>query len=334
MGSATDPVIGVDVGASTISAGLVARDGTVLTAMQQPTGNGQAVTTIVALIDDLLDLAERAGLRVAGIGIGLPGIVDVGSGQMRIATENWVAELAHRPLAQAIRERSRRIHPERHRIFLDNDANALALAESMFGLGRGVACLVTLVIGTGIGGGVVLDGSVLRGRLGTAGEIGHVAVGLEGPRCVCGNVGCLSVYASGRLMADRARERLARYPGSAVLAEAGDDPRRITARLLYGAAAAGDALARAVVDEAREALAVAVGMIATLLNPDVVVITGGVASSLAPLENRILKAAAEYAFARALAQTRVTIVPGDKRVTMRGAAALVLYERQREEEQR
>jgi glucokinase len=151
-------------------------------------------------------------------------------------------------------------------------------------------------------------------------------VSLDGPPCVCGGRGCLTAYASGRLIADRARERLARYPGSRVLAEAGDDPARISAALLFGAAAAGDPLARAVVDEACEALAIGVATLATLLNPDVVVITGGVAASLAPLAEDLRARARRRALAGVLDGTAVHVVPADKRDTVRGGAALVLHD--------
>ena len=146
------------------------------------------------------------------------------------------------------------------------------------------------------------------------------------------DTGCLVVYASGRGIAEAARARAG--AGSALARAAGGDVQAITAPLVFAAAAQGDAVAAAVVGEACRAVAAIIGTIVNGLNPEVVVITGGVAASLAPLEARIMKAAAEYAFAEALAPAKVSIVPGDKRVTMRGAAALVLYETDRKEESR
>jgi glucokinase len=321
MAISSDAVIGVDVGASTISAGLVRADGTVLATAQEPTGERELTGAIVRLVRHHLTLADDHGLGVAGIGVGLPGPVDLDTGRLRRVTGSWVSTLADVPLAAVLR-RETGDRPVR----VDNDANALALSESMFGLGRGAASLVTIAVGTGIGAGIVLSGELLRGRLNTAGEVGHVVVSLDGPPCVCGGRGCLTAYASGRLIADRARERLARYPGSRVLAEAGDDPARISAALLFGAAAAGDPLARAVVDEACEALAIGVATLATLLNPDVVVITGGVAASLAPLAEDLRARARRRALAGVLDGTAVHVVPADKRDTVRGGAALVLHD--------
>jgi glucokinase len=142
------------------------------------------------------------------------------------------------------------------------------------------------------------------------------------------------VYASGRGIAEAAQARVTATDGSGLLRAAGGDPRAITAPLVFTAAAGGDATAAAVVEEACRALGAIIATIVNGLNPEVVVLTGGVAGSLAALEARIMKLAGEYAFAQALAATRVAIVPGDKRLTMRGAAALVLYETQAKEEPR
>lgn len=317
----TDPVVGVDVGASTISAGLVGSDGTVLATAQAPTqGDRPVVDTIFALIDRALSAAADRGVRVAGIGVGLPGLVDVEKGFMRSMPFAWLADLGDVPLAALIQERSG------HPVFVDNDVNALTLAEWMFGLGRGAASLVTLAIGTGIGAGLIVDGRLVRGRHHSAGEIGHMSVTLTGPRCVCGSIGCLATYVAGGMIADRARERLAAYPRSALLARAGGDPERIGAPLLFEEAAAGDPLARVVVDEACEALALGIGALVSLLNPEIIVVTGGVATSLVPLRDDILRRVRRRALAAALDATTVRVAPADKRGTVRGGAALVHYE--------
>jgi len=321
MSIGADPAIGVDVGASTISAGLIDPDGAVIFAAQAPTGgSGRVIETITSLLDSVVAEASRQRIRVEGVGVGLPGPVDVEKGCMRSVDGGWMSELSGMPLARLLRERTGQL------VFVDNDVNALTLSEWRWGFGRNVSSLVTIAIGTGIGGGVVLNGTLVRGHLNTAGEIGHVAVSLDGPRCVCGGVGCLSVYLAGRMVADRARERLADHPDSTVLARAGGDPDRISAEILFTAAAGGDPLARAVVDQACEALAVGLGAVANLLNPEVVVVTGGVAGSLSPLKADILMRMSRRTLPFVLDATAVHIMPADKRSTVRGGAALVLYE--------
>lgn len=318
----TTAVLGVDVGGTTIAGGLVTTDGTILRDERVPThraGPGTARATLADLIESLLRRAEASGLAMAGIGVGVPGIVDAAAGRIGDEVPN-VPELAGQPLAEMLRRRFRLP------VFLDNDVNALALAELIFGLGRGARSMVVLAAGTGFGSGIVLDGRLVRGAHGFGGEFGHAPVKFDGPPCWCGGRGCLAVYASGRGIAEAARGRAASAAGAGLLQRAGGDPLAITAPLVFRAAQAGDSSAAEIVDEACRALGAMIGVLVNGLNPDVVVVTGGVAAAFAPLEKKVLAAAAAHAFSRALAQTRVRIVPGDKRVTVRGGAALVLYE--------
>src|SRR5216110_3266166 len=297
-------LLGVDVGGTTTAAGAVTREGEVLVEQRVLThrdGEGHALTTIIELLASVLGHAERSGHAVAAIGVGVPGPVDATLGRVGEHVPH-VPELAGHPLA---------------------------LGEWMFGAGRGARSLVVLAPGTGFGAGIVLDGRLVRGAAGFGGELGHTPVKFDGPPCWCGGRGCLALYASGRGVAEAARARVAGLPDAPLLAAAGGDPRAITAPLVFRAAREGDAVASAVVDEACRALGAMLGTIVNGLNPEVIVLTGGVAESLVPLEAQILERAAEYAFRAALAQTRVTIVPGDKRTSMRGAAALAIYETER-----
>ena len=314
-------VLGVDVGGTTIAAGLVTAAGEVIREAQAPThghGSGHALETIATLIEDVREGGKTGGIAVDGIGVGVPGIVDPSSG--RIGEIHHVPELGGEILAARLAERFGRP------VFVDNDVNALALGEWLFGAGRGARSLVVLAPGTGFGAGIVLDGRLVRGATGFAGEFGHAPVKFDGRPCWCGGRGCLAVYASGRGIAEAARAYAALPAGVGLAAAAGEDVTAITAPFVFARAAAGDAVASVVVDEACRALGAMIGTVVNGLNPEVVVVTGGVAGAFATLETKVLAAAAEFAFERALAATRVQIVPGDKRVAMRGAAALVLYE--------
>ncbi|HEY7363695.1 MAG TPA: ROK family protein [Methylomirabilota bacterium] len=320
----TSVVVGVDVGGTTTAAGAVTGEGEVLIDEQAPTHGGGPRTagqTIVELVQSVLDRAATRGLRVNGIGVGVPGVVDAASGLIGEEAAH-VPDLQGQPLAARLSERFGLP------AFVDNDVNALALAEYAFGQGRGARSLVVLAPGTGFGTGIILDGRLVRGAQGFGGEFGHAPVKFDGRPCWCGGRGCLAVYASGRGIAEAAQEQASGARGSQLLRLAGGDRGAITAPVVFQAASAGDPLAMAVVEEACRALGAVIAVIVNGLNPEVVVITGGVAAAYAPLEKRVLAAAAEHAFARALALTRVSIVPADKRRTVRGAAALVLYETQ------
>jgi glucokinase len=317
-------VIAVDVGGTTISAGAVSSAGEVLMARQVATHDapGRAGATLEALIEEIRRAATASGYEVRGIGVGVPGPVDTATGRISEHVPH-VPELAGRALAGALTARFRLP------AFVDNDVNALALGEWMFGAGRAASSLVVLAAGTGFGTGIVIDGRLLRGAHGFGGELGHAPVKFDGPPCWCGGRGCLALYASGRGIADAARARVAGDPGAALLRAAGGDVAAITAPLVFRLADEGDPAAAAVVDEACQALGAMIGVVVNGIDPEVIVITGGVAAAFLPLEKRVLRAAADYAFAAALARTRVSIALADKGTTMRGAAALALHEMER-----
>ena len=312
-------MIGVDVGGTTIAAGLVTPAGEVIDE-RRIAAEPEARATLATVESLIADLRRRAGGRVVrGIGVGVPGPVDAG----RVAAEvPHAPDLANRPLAELLHARF--ALPA----YVDNDVNALALGEWRFGAGQGVRSLVVLAAGTGFGCGIILEGRLVRGVNGFGGEFGHTPVKFDGPRCWCGGRGCLAIYASGRGIAEAARARVAADPAAALVAAAGE-VEAITTALVFRLAAAGDPTAAAVVDEACRALGAMIATMVNGLNPEAIVVTGGVAESLVALDKRILAAAAEYAFPRALGAARITIVPADKRTTMRGAAALVAYELER-----
>ena len=302
--------IGVDVGGTTVAAGLVTADGQVLEHVQAPTharGPGSALETIVEVLDRLRDRARGRGVAVSGVGVGIPGTVDAERGVVGVDV-NYVPELAGAPLAERL---GARVDAP---VFVDNDVNALVLAEWAWGAGRGARSLVMLALGTGVGGGIVLDGRLQRGAAGSAGELGHVPIAFDGPPCICGGRGCLKAFVSGTDIARRAEERLGRPVGAAEV---------------FQLAAAGEAEAAAIVDEVCRALGAGLAVIVNGLNPERVLLAGSVAKSLRPLEARIRASLADYAFAAAIAATRLEILSLDKDATVRGGAALVRYETDR-----
>ena len=319
--------IGVDVGGTSISGGLVNADGHVIAAVQKPThgsGVGTGVKTLLEVVEQLCARAHAQGWRLDGVGVGLPGPIDVDKGMMRsMALLNYAPEFFEVPIAEQI-----------HALtdlpaYVDNDVNALALGERVFGVGRGVSSFVLMAIGTGVGGAFIVGDAVVRGRQGYAGELGHVPVNFDGPRCMCGGRGCLGAYLGGRLLAEEAQRRVREGARSDLAARAGGDAGAITTKMVFAAAAARDPLAHELIDRACEALAATLAMIVNGLNPELIVLTGGVAESLVPLREDIIRRVGTYAFAAPLTATRIHITPSDKSGTVRGGAALVRYERAR-----
>ena len=317
-------IIGVDVGASQIAGGLVTLDGDVLTHVQQRTrggAGGDPVTRLLGVVAAVHVEARRRGLTVQGVGVGLPGIVDVDRGSM-VSTQNFVPELAGEAIGPRIAEQTGLT------TWVDNDVNALALGELRWGAGRGrgISSLLLIAIGTGVGGALIVNGEVVRGRDGYAGEFGHVSVMMNGPVCFCGGRGCMCAFVAGFAIEQSAQLRLRTRPDSKLLTLAGGEVTAVTTAVVFEAAAGGDGLARTIVDEACEALAATIGILANALNPELVVVTGGVVQSLAPLREDILQRATKYALARVLDDGPVRFIPADKSSSMRGAAALFLYE--------
>ena len=326
MRSSPDILIGVDVGTSTMSGGLVTLGGEILQTIQRRThrdGLGTALGNIRQLIGELIGHARARGMSVEGIGIGLAGMVDAEAGAMRGGIDR-LPELAGFSLDEHLQAETG------CPVFVDNDVNALALGEWTWGLGRGATSLVVLAIGSGVGGGVILDGRLLRGQAGSAGEFGHVSVDLNGRLCVCGARGCLGAYAAGYGIATEARRRAgAAAPAAGPLGAAWADPWELDAEPVFRRAAAGDADARAIIDEACQALGAGLGGIVNGVNPELIVVTGGIVKSLVSLERSIRDQVAAYALPAALAATRIEFVPGHKTQTVRGGAALFLYEQAR-----
>lgn len=317
-------LIGVDVGGTTMSGGLVTPEGEVVSVVQTSThgdGAGTALDNLLRMVDALVSRAGERSLSIAGIGIGLPGIVDADAGMLKKGIER-VTELAGLPLAERIEAKTG------ISTFIDNDVNALALGDWSYGHGRGSSSVVVLALGTGLGGAIILDGQLLRGKSGYGGEFGHLPVRFDGRRCVCGARGCLGAYAAGYGLATEWRRRVGQRDDSGS-GPVPHDPSASNAEEVFQAAARGDRVARSVVEEGCQALGAALGGIVNGLDPEVIVVTGGIVKSLVHWQREILRHAGEHALAPAFALTRIHLVPGDKSQTVRGGAALVLYEQAR-----
>jgi glucokinase len=173
---------------------------------------------------------------------------------------------------------------------IDNDGNAAALAESLWGAGRGYRNVFYATVGTGVGSGIVFDGQIYHGRTGAAAEGGHVSIDYRGPRCACGKYGCIEALAAGPAIARAARERLsADSSQSIMLSLAADKIEDVSSEIVGQAYAKGDALAREILEQNVEYLTIWLGNIVDLLDPDVIIMGGGVSSLLHPFFDQMRK---------------------------------------------
>lgn len=285
-------VIGVDVGGTKVAAGVVDSQGEILcqtrTAMLahgQPTAGLAAVTSAIDSLTSRCHQQADTQSLIRGIGICSPGPLDPDLGVV-INPPNLPCWRNY-PLALEV------ANIYRVPVKLDNDANAAALAEARWGAGRGCHTVFYATIGTGIGTGIVLDGHVYHGRTGAAGEGGHLTIDYRGPRCGCGKPGCIEALAAGPAIAKRARTRILAEggPASVLLNLANHDIESITSEMVGQAYAAGDLLAKEILEETVDFLSIWLGNIVDLLDPDVIIMGGGVAAMLQPffgaIKNRL-----------------------------------------------
>jgi glucokinase len=264
--------VGVDVGGTSVRAGVVDENGEVRDTARAPTPRTdtaleEAIASVVA------ELCGRH--RIAAAGLALAGFVDAGRGLVRYAPHlSW----RDAPVAKRITERLDLP------VVVEHDANAAALAERRFGAAAGSATTVLVALGTGIGAALLLDGRLFRGAHGVAPELGHLRVVPDGRACPCGKRGCWERYCSGTALAATALEMVsAGSAGASPLArEAAADPGRVTGQRVAAAAREGDPLARRAVRDLGRWLGEGLSLVADVFDPDLVVVGGGVSAS-APL---------------------------------------------------
>jgi glucokinase len=268
-------VVGVDIGGTNIVVGTVAEDGSAVHGVRseptRPEEGPQAVLGRIArLVQASMAEAERAGAartRIVGVGIGSPGPLDRERGLVLLTPNLGWRDL---PLRQMVSE------AVGLPATLDNDANCAVYGEWWVGAARGARHVVGLTIGTGIGGGIVLDGEIYHGTSDVAGEFGHMTIDSTGRLCKCGNYGCLEAYASGPAIAARAVEGIASGVETRLPQMVGGDLQTITAQTVYEAARTNDDYALEVVRDTAKFLGAGVGNLINIFNPDMVVFVGGV----------------------------------------------------------
>ncbi|MFN8665563.1 MAG: ROK family protein [Gemmatimonadaceae bacterium] len=301
-------IVGVDLGGTNIVVGACAEDGSKDYAMRsEPTRSDQGADAVVDRMVRMIEtaiketMAETGAKRddFVGVGVGSPGPLDREKGII-ITTPNlgWV----NFPLRDAIADRVGLP------VKIDNDANCATLGEWWMGAAKGGRNVVGVTIGTGIGGGLILEGRLYHGSSDIAGEIGHTTIDVTGRRCKCGNYGCLEAYASGPSIAERAREQLQGDHGSIMYQLVHGELERLTAAIVYDAAKKGDETALEVVRETARFLGAGLANLLNVFNPDVVVIAGGVTQAGATLFEPLKREVRKRAFAAAVDACR--IVPG------------------------
>ena len=299
-------VIGIDIGGTNCVVGAVAADGSrVVADHSQPTLPARGAEGVIA---DLAAMTATAIARVRGedpeadvlgVGVGAPGPLDIQRGVVLLTPNLGWSNVALRSRLGALVGLA---------VALENDANCAIQAETWIGAARGARYVIGLTLGTGIGGGIVRDGTVHHGASDAAGEFGHMVIDFDGPVCGCGNHGCLEAYASGVNIARRARELMADGRATTLRTLSGGNADRVTAELVYEAATSGDPLAVQVAADTARYLGIGIANLVNIFNPDMVVVVGGVSRAGDALFAPLRREVAARAFVPANDACRV--VPG------------------------
>jgi glucokinase len=290
--------IGIDVG-GTKTAALVWNDGDIEARSRIPTDTRSSDTVLQGIIkvcQRVKGEADTKGLVIEAIGVGIAGFIDQAEG---VVTDSPNLPLRHFRLRELLSQACGLP------VFIDNDANAAALAEAVLGAGKGACCLVHLTLGTGIGGGIVLDGRIFRGSSGSPMEVGHMVIHDKGPLCTCGSRGCLEALASGTAIYNRIRELSISGVDSPLIDEFLRDPQAFDAKTVGRYADRGERTALRILEDAGRSLGIGIGNLVNLINPDMVTLSGGLLNSFAHMEEAMLSAAEEISITANHAKVRI-----------------------------
>ena len=264
--------LGVDLGGTNIAVGLVDENFKIVLKDKVPTGASRPVSDIM---DDMAALCksivERAGVsfdEVESAGIAAPGSIDPKTGYVRYANN---IKMTNYPIADELKSRL----PVK-KVFLENDANAAALAEAKAGAGKGCSDLVMITLGTGVGGGIVIDGKLYSGFNYSGAELGHTVIEVGGRPCTCGRNGCFEAYSSATGLINMTKEKMVNEIGSLMWKLANDNLENVNGRTAFDAAKKGDTAAKEVVDMYIKYLACGLTNMVNIFQPQVLCIGGGV----------------------------------------------------------
>lgn len=276
--------LGIDLGGTNITAGIVQADGKIIDKKTTPTMNGRDSD---AILDDMADLCnklleenELTIKDVKSLGIGLPGLLDKKKGVLVYANNlNFDG-------VNVVKEMKKRINLP---VYIENDANCAAIGENTCGAADGDKNVVYVTLGTGVGAGILINGKVFDGAFGGGGEAGHMVIVAEGEMCTCGRKGCWEAYASANALRREGRIAAAKYPNSAIFRMVDGDIRLIEAKTVFDAADEGDEIAKTIVDNYVIYVAIGLVNLVNIFQPEAIVIGGGICARGEDLINPIVE---------------------------------------------
>jgi glucokinase len=313
--------IGVDLGGTNIKFGIVSEKGEIvhkgMVPVQANLGRDAILNNINKAVEQSLIFARKEKIRIMGIGVGSPGTVNLATGVIEGSCPN-LPQMVNVNLKNWL---SRNFE---YHIYVDNDANVMALAEHKFGAAKGYKDALCLTIGTGIGGGIILEGKLFHGSNFAGAEFGHMTICYNGRKCNCGGIGCLEMYASAPAIVRDTKRLLRKNKKSIIHKLVKEDLDKLTTEIIFEAERRGDTLASEVIYQACKYLGAGIASAVNLLNPQIVVIGGGVSEGGESFIQRIEKEVKKRAFPSATKHLKVVKARLGNNAGFIGAAMLCL----------
>ncbi len=311
-------VIGVDLGGTSIKFGIVSDSGKLIKKNSFKTEAEKGPKTVLENIKKGIHsfIADKK-YKIVGIGIGCPGVVTPGKGIVENPPNlpGWNKVNVGNIISQEFDKQ----------VFVDNDANAAAIGELIFGSGKRYNSFIMVTLGTGVGGGIIINNKIYHGDKGAAGEIGHISIDYNGPKCNCGSYGCIEAYAGNQYLKERVRNELKNHPESEIWKLIENDLSKVSPRNIQYAAELGDAYAKSVITELGVRLGSAFASLCNVLDISVFIIGGGLAGFGKPLFDSMEKTTIKRVLSPI--KSRVKILPAKLKndAGIKGASALVFH---------
>lgn len=309
--------IGVDLGGTNIKCGVVTRDGEILYQSYVPTKADRPQDEIIAdIIGVIRSVIKDSGTNmddIVSIGLGSPGAIDSDKGEVIFAGNLYWKHVNLKDKLEAAFNKP---------AFIANDANVAALAEALFGAGKGRKSTLLMTIGTGLGAGYVLDGKIQGGAHGVGAELGHMIMDPKGRPCTCGNVGCFERYTSASALIARGQEEMEKNPDCALSKLADGDKSNVTAKIVIDLAKEGDKIACEIFDEYAMYFACGIVNIINIIDPEVIILGGGVSRAGDFLLDKIKKEVAPRVFCKQAPYAEILVSKMGNDAGVIGAAML------------
>jgi glucokinase len=310
--------IGVDLGGTSIKLGIVSDNGKLLKKHTVRTEAEKGPKKVIEnIISGINELTEKSKYKISGIGIGCPGVVTPGKGIVENPPNfpGWNRVNIGKIISREFKKT----------VLVDNDANAAAIGELTFGSGKKYKSFIMITLGTGVGGGIVINKKIYHGDFGAAGEIGHISIDYNGPKCNCGSYGCIEAYAGNHYLRERVRTELKKHPKSKIWKLIENDLSKVSPRNIQDAAESGDAFGKSVIEELGMHLGSAFASLCNVLDISVFIIGGGIAGFGKPLFDSIRKTIARRVMAPIRPRVRVLPAKLKNDAGIKGASALVFH---------